>query len=139
MRDQEYLSQHLLWIGISFGIVFAILSYVPFPFSIPIAIVSFFIIIFYIRKKVVKKINSRARMFGSSSNTNQSLNYYCMACGTKHNDAACPRCGSKMKRVGSWYDLLYLWIQGIYSYKPYKRRWLFDLRIGDIDKIICHQ
>jgi len=24
-----------------------------------------------------------------------------MACGTKHNDAACPRCGSKMKRVGS--------------------------------------
>lgn len=63
------------------------------------------------KKKSGKKINSRARMFGSSNNTNQSLNYYCMACGTKHNDAACPRCGSKMKRVGSWYDWLYLWIQ----------------------------
>ena len=99
--DQEYLSQHLLWIGISIGIVFAILSYLPFPFSIPIAIASFFFIIFYIRKKVVKRINSRVRMFGSSNNTNQSLNYYCMTCGTKHNDAACPRCGSKMKRVGS--------------------------------------
>jgi uncharacterized paraquat-inducible protein A len=101
MHDQEYLSQHLLWIGIAFGIVFAILSYVPFPFSIPIAIASFYIIIFYLRKEVVKRINSRARMFESSNNTNQSLNYYCMACGTKHNDAACPRCGSKMKRVGS--------------------------------------
>ena len=100
MDDQEYLSQHLLWIGISFGIVFAILSYVPFPFSIPIAIASFFFIIFYIRKKVVKRINSRARTSALSNNTDQSLNYYCMACGAKHNDAACPRCGSKMKRVG---------------------------------------
>jgi Zn finger protein HypA/HybF involved in hydrogenase expression len=25
-----------------------------------------------------------------------------MSCGTKHNQAACPKCGSKMKRVGSW-------------------------------------
>ena len=101
MNDQEYLSQHLLWIGISIGIVFAILSYLPFPFSIPIAVASFFIIIFYSRKKVVKRINSRARMFGRSINTNQSLNYYCMACGTVHNEIACPKCGSKMKRVGS--------------------------------------
>jgi len=24
-----------------------------------------------------------------------------MACGTQHKEAACPKCGSKMKRVGS--------------------------------------
>jgi hypothetical protein len=101
MSNQEYLSQHLLWIGISLGIVFAILSYVPFPFSIPFAIASFFIVIFYLRKRVIKRIENKARMFHSSSNNNdQSLNYYCMACGTKHNDAACPKCGSKGKRVG---------------------------------------
>jgi DNA-directed RNA polymerase subunit RPC12/RpoP len=34
-------------------------------------------------------------MFGSSS-----VNYYCMSCGTKHNEVACPKCGSKMKRIG---------------------------------------
>jgi membrane protein implicated in regulation of membrane protease activity len=102
MDDQEYLSQHLLWIGISIGIVFAILSYLPFPFSIPIAIASFSIIIFYLRKQVVKRINSRARRSaGSNNNTDQSLNYYCMACDTIHNEIACPKCGSKMKRVGS--------------------------------------
>jgi len=101
MNDQEYLSQHLLWIGISIGIVFAILSYLPFPFSIPIAIASFLFIIIYLRKKVVERINSRAGMFGRSNDTNQSLNYYCMACGTVHNEIACPKCGSKMKRVGS--------------------------------------
>ena len=101
MSSQEYLSQHLLWIGISLGIVFAILSYVPFPFSILFAIASFFIVIFYLRKRVIKRIKNKARMFRSSSNNNdQHLNYYCMVCGTKHNDAACPKCGSKAKRVG---------------------------------------
>ena len=101
MSGQEYLSQYLLWIGISLGIVFTVLSYVPFPFSIPFAIASFFIVIFYLRKKVIKRINSKARMLDrSDNNNNQSLNYYCMACGAKHNEAACPKCGSKAKRVG---------------------------------------
>ena len=99
MSGQEYLSQYLLWIGISLGIVFAVLSYVPFPFSIPFAISSFFIVVFYLRKKVIKRINSKARMLDRSNN-NQSLNYYCMACGAKHNEAACPKYGSKAKRVG---------------------------------------
>ena len=99
MSSQEYLSQNLLWIGISLGIVFAVLSYAPFPFSIPFAIVSFFIVIFYLRRKVIKRINSKARMLDRSNN-NQSLNYYCMACGAKHNEATCPKCGSKAKRVG---------------------------------------
>lgn len=42
-------------------------------------------------------------MFGSMSSMfeDNSLNYYCMSCGTKHREAACPKCGSKMKRVGS--------------------------------------
>jgi ribosomal protein L37AE/L43A len=39
-------------------------------------------------------------MFGSMFGDN-TLNYYCMNCGTKHKETACPKCGSKMKRVGS--------------------------------------
>jgi rubrerythrin len=39
-------------------------------------------------------------MFGSSQNSS-SLKYYCMNCGTQHKQIACPKCGSKMKRVGS--------------------------------------
>jgi rRNA maturation endonuclease Nob1 len=38
---------------------------------------------------------SSSSMFGDSS-----VKYYCMSCGTKHKEAACPKCGSKMKRVG---------------------------------------
>ena len=43
-------------------------------------------------------------IFGSSSNGNGGaslLKYYCMTCGTQHREAACPKCDSKMKRVGS--------------------------------------
>jgi Zn finger protein HypA/HybF involved in hydrogenase expression len=28
------------------------------------------------------------------------LKYYCMSCGQQHSQRACPKCGSKMKRVG---------------------------------------
>ena len=38
---------------------------------------------------------------GNQSSSNNSLNYYCMNCGTRHIQSACPKCGSKMKRVGS--------------------------------------
>ncbi len=36
-------------------------------------------------------------MFNPNSN---KVNYYCMACGTKHDNMMCPKCGSKMKRIG---------------------------------------
>lgn len=42
---------------------------------------------------------SMSPMFNASNGS--WLKYYCMACGTQHKEAACPKCGSKMKRVGS--------------------------------------
>ncbi|MDP9287467.1 MAG: anaerobic ribonucleoside-triphosphate reductase [Thermoproteota archaeon] len=49
---------------------------------------------------MMRKTGSMTRsMFGSGDNS--SLKYYCMSCGTQHKQAACPKCGSKMKRVGS--------------------------------------
>ena len=48
-----------------------------------------------------KRAMSRMGMSGTttmfSSNT---LNYYCMSCGTKHNQASCPKCGSKIRGLG---------------------------------------
>jgi hypothetical protein len=42
-------------------------------------------------------------MFGSMfrGRDTSSLKYYCMGCGTQHRQVACPKCRSKMKRVGS--------------------------------------
>lgn len=41
-----------------------------------------------------------AGIFGSGIGSDK-LKYYCMNCSAQHSQAACPKCGSKMKRVGS--------------------------------------
>ncbi len=41
------------------------------------------------------------RMGGGGGNNNDSkLKYYCMSCEAQHKQAECPKCGSKMKRIG---------------------------------------
>jgi hypothetical protein len=72
--NEQYLSGPLLWIGISLGVIFAILFYTPFPPSIPLAIAAFILLNFHFRKKVIKRMNP---MSGSSS-------YSCINCGTRH-------------------------------------------------------
>ena len=99
--NEQSLSEPLLWISISLGVIFAIIFYTPFPLSIPLAITAFIFLNFYLRKKVVKRMNT---MFGntisSSSNSSSSLiYYYCINCGSRHNETACPKCGSKMKKA----------------------------------------
>ena len=97
----------MIWFGISIGISLTISMLVPFPVSL-IAIIGVFILLnFYMRRRVMSRMRGGAGagigIFGSMSSTlgGSSLNYYCMSCGTKHKEAACPKCGSKMKRVGS--------------------------------------
>jgi hypothetical protein len=88
--NEQYLSGPLLWIGISLGVIFAILFYTPFPLSIPLAIAAFILLNFHFRKKVIKRMNA---MFGNS------ISYSYINRGTRHNEIACPKCGSKMKRA----------------------------------------
>ena len=60
----------------------------------------------YLRARyIIKKmgVNNIRQMFGALSGPPfgyQSLKYYCMSCGTEHRETSCPKCGSKMKRVG---------------------------------------
>jgi rubrerythrin len=48
-------------------------------------------------------ISNMKQMFNSFSGSAlgyQPLKYYCMNCGTEHRETSCPRCGSKITRVG---------------------------------------
>jgi hypothetical protein len=90
--------------AVSLGISLAISLLLPFPISIAAIFAVFILLNFYMRKRMMRSMGTG--MFGSMSSSslfgdNGSLKYYCMACGTKHKEASCPRCGSKMKRVGS--------------------------------------
>jgi hypothetical protein len=90
--------------GISFGISIAISLLLPFPISLAAIFGVFILLNFYMRKRMMRRMGMGGT-FGSMSSSSMfgdnSLKYYCMSCGTKHKLAACPKCGSKMKRVGS--------------------------------------
>jgi hypothetical protein len=93
--------------AVSLGISLAISMLVPFPLSIAAIFGVFILLNFYMRKRMMRRMGmgGGVGMFGSVSSSSMfgdsSLKYYCMSCGTKHKEAACPKCGSKMKRVGS--------------------------------------
>ncbi len=88
-----------MWMGIYLGIALAISFVVPFPYSLPVIIGAVVVLSLFIRRRMFKKMGySGAGMFGGSGS---SVRYYCMSCGAKHNEIACPKCGSKMKRIGS--------------------------------------
>jgi hypothetical protein len=94
----------------SLGISLAISMIVPFPASL-VAIIGVFILLnIFMRRIMMKRAGigvGRGRgLFGyggggGAGGSDNSLKYYCMNCGTQHSKAACPTCGSKMKRVGS--------------------------------------
>ena len=107
-NNRQFLVSQIIWMGVSIGISLTISMLVPFPISL-VAIIGVFILLnFYMRKRMMRRIGmggGRIGMFGSMSPSSMlgdsSLKYYCISCGTQHKQAACPKCGSKMKRVGS--------------------------------------
>jgi hypothetical protein len=92
----------LMWFAISIAISITISLLLPFPLSLVTIIGVFILLSFYMRNRMMRRmgIGGAGGKFGSMFGDN-SVKYYCMGCGTKHNQAACPKCGSKMKRVGS--------------------------------------
>jgi hypothetical protein len=87
--NEQYLSRPLLWLGISLGVIFAIYFYTPFPLSIPLAITAFILLNFYLRKQVIKRMNTMLGNATSSSNSS-FLIYSCINCGTIHNELLVP-------------------------------------------------
>jgi hypothetical protein len=96
----------IMWIGISLGICLAISILLPFPLSLVTIIGLFILLNLYMRKTMKRRMGGGGgEMFGSmfppSISVDGSLKYYCMSCGREHKQIECPKCGSKMKRVGS--------------------------------------
>ena len=96
MNNKNFLYQQLKWIAIYFALSFIISIIVPFPYSLIVIVAVVLIVSLYIRRREMARFKVQDfSMFNSSK-----VNYYCMICGIKHNNLMCPKCGSKMKRVG---------------------------------------
>ena len=103
--NKQFLMNQLVWMGISIGISLTLSLMIPFPISI-VAIIGIFLLLnFYLRRRMIARMGGindstmGAGMFNPTS-TYRPVKYYCMSCGTQHKQIACPKCGSKMKRIG---------------------------------------
>ena len=104
--NKQFLGNLLLWMGVSLAISLTISLILPFPISLVVIIGIFLLLNFYLRRRAIAKMrNNGVEMFGSISSmfggiSGSPLKYYCISCGTQHKLAACPKCGSKMKKAG---------------------------------------
>lgn len=96
MNNKSFLYQQLKWIAIYFVISFIISIIVPFPYSLIVIVSIVLILSIYIRRREM----ARFKLDNFSMFDSNKVNYYCMMCDTKHNNLMCPKCGSKMKRIG---------------------------------------
>jgi len=102
VNNKQVLINQIIWMGISFGISIAISLLLPFPISLVTIIGLFLLLNFYMRNRMMRNMGvGMSGSVSSSSMFGSTLRYYCMSCETEHKQAACPNCGSKMKRVGS--------------------------------------
>ena len=122
MRDfdrKQLVLYQLKWTAINLAIAFIIMLFLPFPADLALALIAFLIIGWYRRYLFLRKLgrkNPTSTVTGFEfkkikelykSNISDSIDYgqskvkyYCMKCGNEHREMACPKCGSKMKRVG---------------------------------------
>ena|ERR1051325_6993890 len=95
---KRFLGKQVMWIGVSLGISFALSVILPFPVSV-IAMIGVFVFMSYvIRKRQMQRMGLTGSGF-SAFGPSKGVSYYCTNCGTKHNQASCPHCGSKLKKA----------------------------------------
>jgi len=103
-NTKRFVLETLMWIGIYFGIAFIVSIFLPFPYSLIAIVVAVIGLGLYRRRRQLEKSGSgsswASSRFGDFFGSQRGINYYCMNCGTKHNQVSCPNCGSKLKKAG---------------------------------------
>jgi hypothetical protein len=101
---RRFLIETLMWIGIYFGIAFIISRLLPFPYSLIAIIIAVMGLGFYRRRRYFQRTGQAgspgSSYLGSMFGSQKNVNYYCLNCGTKHDQTSCPNCGSKLKKAG---------------------------------------
>jgi hypothetical protein len=118
---RKLILDQLKWLAVYMGIAFVIAILLPFPVDWIVAISVFLLLSSYRRKLLIKKLDAHHKDKFATTNLKvikeffrfifhnpltqsddnyRRVKYFCMKCGKEHNEISCPKCGSKMKRVG---------------------------------------
>jgi hypothetical protein len=125
MKGSDYKQlalNELKWMAIYLAVAFVIMLFLPFPVDLAVALLAFLALSWYKRNLLLRKLGienprrdsgfefKKIKEFYKSIFSNLSystdysqsqIKYYCMRCGNEHREIACPKCSSKMKRIGS--------------------------------------
>jgi RsiW-degrading membrane proteinase PrsW (M82 family) len=113
-NDNKHSAKRLLkWTGIAVGIGILFVFMLPIILLLAVIIGILILVSFlYTRRKRSNRYTGIFDLISSIISTRLWKNYYysvsqnnyyyyCISCGTKHKDVACPRCGSKFKKKGN--------------------------------------
>jgi len=116
--SKRLLLHQIKWLAVFMAVGFAIIWLFTFPIDLVLLIILFVLMSVYNRRNMLKRLGlletshvkgvkgffkslfrtpSSSSIFGGSSS---QIRYFCMSCGNEHRGISCPKCGSKMKRVG---------------------------------------
>ena len=120
--DKQLALNELKWMTVYLAAAFIIMLLLPFPIDLVVALLAFVALSWSKRSLLLRKSdipNSGIRdtsftlkkikefykslffnIFHSTDSDQNRIKYYCMKCGNEHMEIACPKCGSKMKRIG---------------------------------------
>ncbi|MFL6409433.1 MAG: hypothetical protein ACJ71F_20500 [Nitrososphaeraceae archaeon] len=113
--NKQIQNNYWIWFIAYMGIGLAISFIVPFPLSLGIALLAFFLLNAARMHIALKRqgmpgglkdlYKSMTSSLGGSWNNSGGMGYspikfYCMNCGYEHRENACPKCGSKAVRTG---------------------------------------
>jgi hypothetical protein len=90
----------LKWLGIYFAIAIIVSIFLPFPYSLIVLVAIVMGLAYYRRRRFAQKMGAGSSSFFGGMFGSKGVDYYCLNCGTKHSQIACPKCGSKMKKAG---------------------------------------
>ena len=106
-NSKRYLSYQIKWFGIFIVVGLFLSIFLPFPISFFVYLTVFLIINFVRTRLKLKKMGismkspfKQSSSIIDSSRHTTTVRYYCMSCGKEHREIACPKCGSKMKKIG---------------------------------------
>lgn len=102
----NWVGQQMSWILVSLAISLALTWLFGALFGNPLlglipAIGIFLFISYYMRKRAMARMGmgGGGGFGGMLGGGGGGINYVCIACGHRFKGGACPRCGSKMRRV----------------------------------------
>jgi hypothetical protein len=120
-NNKEFLLHQVKWLVVFMTIGFAIIWLFTFPTDLVLLTVLFILMSIYNRRRMSKRLgllktndvkrvkgflkslfqpSTSSSLFGGNSNSDSQVKYFCMSCGNEHKEISCPKCESKMKRVG---------------------------------------